>query len=271
MKFKPLSDKYEFDDVLHMGIPVHLREPIENWMRETLKRKKLLVQSGVYVKWFITDGFKESLHVNFRETYPRDWSPFAAYVFGDAERAITILQFCLSYLAHEKEANHLEHILRVGGSGYRVVKTNEDAGAYTEGAYDLIKRVPEALDEAAKPALDQNQQLMEAWRSCYGVEPNYGNVVQQCQNVLEEVLRDDYLPNDKAPQLGKLIGDIEAGKIMAFKGCDVPEDPNILLKLIDKIPGYRGMHTAGTGKDPSKDQAEYILHTTIYFWGLHRT
>ncbi len=272
MKFKPIAKRYQFDDVLSMTIESHLKEPIANWIYAVLKRKQALVEpDGIYRNYpYITTQLKEILHVNLREVYPQKWGSFIEFVLSDNERTLVILQWCLNYFARSEEANDLEWALSNGGSAYAVEKVNKDASEYVEGVYDLVERVPEPVKAMAKEALSNSEQLLEGWRACYGKNPNYKETVQQSQNVLEELLRDNYLPSDKKAQLGKLIKDIRAGKTLSYKGSDVVKQPNTLLELIQNIPEYRGMHTAGTGKNPTKQQAEYILHTTIYFWNLHQ-
>lgn len=273
MKFKPLSKKYRFeDDVLVMDFPGFLHQPIANWIWEVLKRKNLLIEAdGLYRhKSYIKEGLKETLHVNLREIFPQEWNEFINFILSDTDRTLTIIQWCLNSYANARDADNLEWALRNGGSGYEVEKTDKDASEYADGVYDLIERVPLATKLAAANSLDQNAQLQAAWRACYGRKPNYKDVVQQSQNVLEEMLRNRYLPQDKKAQLGKLITDIRAGKTLSFKGSNVLNTPNTLLDLIDQVPKYRGIHTAGSGKDPSKEQAEYVLHTTIYLWNLHQ-
>lgn len=272
MKFKPLSKKYQFNDTLVMDFPSFMHQPIANWLEDLLTRKNLLVAPDMLYpgKRYITDAFREVLHVNLRESYPQAWGDFINHILTDTDRTLTILQWCLNYHANARDANNLEWLLSSSGSGYEVEKTDKEASEYKEGIYDLIERVSTATKEAAKHALSQNEQLLTAWRACYGRKPNYKEVVQESQNVLEELLRDRYLPKDKKAQLGKLIADIKAGKTLSYKGSDVPTNPNTLLELVDQFPAYRGMHTAGTGKNPTKQQAEYILHTTIYLWNLHQ-
>jgi hypothetical protein len=71
--------------------------------------------------------------------------------------------------------------------------------------------------------------------------------------------------------LGRLIGNLRASdNKLNFKGDTVIKNKDNLLDLIDNVASFRGMHTAGKGKKPNKDEAEYILHTTIYIWNLHQ-
>ena len=272
MKFKPLSKKYQFDDTLVMDFPGFLHQPIANWLSDLLIDKNRVIKpDGLYVhEPYITDNFREILHVNFREVFPQDWNKALNFILTDTDRTTMMLQWCLNHYANEKIALNLEWMLSGGGSGYAVLKTDKSASEYDDGAYDLVERVPEATKQLAQPALNSNAELLKGWRACYGRSPNYNEAVQACQNVLEQLLRDAYLPKDVKAQLGKLIADIRAGKTLSFKGSNVLDEPNVLLDLIDKVPMYRGMHKAGTGKDAQKAEAEYILLSTIYIWSLHQ-
>lgn len=272
MKFKPLSNRYQFDDVLRMDFPDFLEKSLSNWVFSVLKRASRieLKSSGYSRAYYLTDSFHELLQVNLRETYPMYWADFDRFVFSDIDRTLTILQWCLNYYARKREGQNLEWALSTSGSGWAVLLTKKDASDYDDGVCDLVERVPSAVKQLSQIAIDNNEELLRAWRACYGRNPNYNEVVQACQNVLEQLLRDTYLPKDTKAQLGKLITDIRAGKTLNFKGSHVVAQPNMLLDLIDKVPVYRGMHKAGTGKDAQKAEAEYILLSTIYIWSLHQ-
>jgi len=272
MKFKPLSKKYQFDDTLRMDIPDYLHQPIANWLYSVLERKDAVVRSdGIYRKGaYLSKTFHEILNVNMREAYPQDWNQTINFILSDDDRTLTMLQWCLNYYARRNEAWDLEYSLSNGGVGYAVQATKTNASEYDDGVYDLIERVPEVVRNAAEDSLNSNDELLKAWRSCYGRSPNYNEVVQVCQNVLEGLLRDAYLPKDTKAQLGKLIADIRSGKTLLYKGSNVPSSPNDLLNIIQNVPQYRGMHKAGTGKDASKEEAEFVLHATIFIWNMHQ-
>lgn len=272
MTFKPLAQRYVFDDSLSMEIDSHVKESLANWIQSVLKDNEYFVEGH----WtnnspaHITTGFKEFLQIRLREVYPQTWGSFIEFIMNDRDRTLTLLQICLSRFARQRDADKLEWVLRNSGSGYAVTRTKKNASEYDQGGYDLVERVPAVVIKISDAALSSNDELMKAWVACYGVKPNYNESIGACQNVLEEMLRDNYLPNDIKVQLGKLIKDIRAGKKLDFTGSGILKDSNIMLDLIESIPAYRGLHKAGTGKDATKDIAEYALHTTIYLWNLHR-
>lgn len=274
MSFKPLSKRYVFDNTLSMDIDSHVKEPIANWIQRTLEKVKCYIGPSAWgptsSRAHITTEFKEYLHISLREVFPQTWGSFIEFVMNDKDRTLVIMQLCLDKFAKPEDAERLEIILSKGGSGYAVIKADKTKSEYDRGGYDLVERVPEIVKKASAEAIEAEEELSKSWIACYGIEPNYNEVVGACQNVLESLLRDKYLPNDKKPQLGKLIRDIKASKKLEFTGSDLLSDQNIMLELIDKAPEYRGMHKAGTGKDATKQVAEFVLHTTIYLWNLHR-
>lgn len=272
MKFKPLSKKYQFDDTLVMDFPGYMEKSLSDWLFEVLCRagRVKLRGSTLNERYYLTDDFHEALQINLREKYPMLWSDFDRFVFSDIDRTLTVFQWCLNHYARKSEGKNLEWALSIGGSGWAVLLAKKDASDYDDGVCDLVERVPSATKQLAEAAIGSNDELLKAWSSCYGHNPNYNETVQACQNVLEQLLRDTYLSKDAKAQLGKLIADIRAGKTLSFKGSKVVSQPNVLLDLIDNVPMYRGVHKAGTGKDAKRAEAECILLSTIYIWSLHQ-
>lgn len=272
MKSKPVIEKYRFDDTLLLTIPNYLHAPIGNWLYNVLVRKDLLIAAdGIYNnRTRFSKNFHEILQIEMREVYPDEWNQAINFILGDSDRTLTILQWSLNYCANQSEALGLEYSLRTGGMGYAVQSLKKDASEYDDGVYDLVERVPDVVKKMAEKSFETNEELLRAWRSCYGLNPKYNEVVQVCQNVLESVLRDRYLPKDGKAQLGKLITDIRNGKTLKYKGSDIPGEPNDLLKIIQNVPGYRGLHKAGTGKDASREEAEFVMHASILIWNMHQ-
>lgn len=271
MKFRPLSKRYQFDDTLSMNFLSHLHMPIANWLFDLLINKDLVVRpDGIYRHSpYLTNDFRETLQVNLRETFPSEWNEAIHKILETTDRTTMVMQWCLNYYADQRQANNLEWILSNGGSGYKVLKTDPEASEYTEGVYDLVERVPSPVMQTAKKALGTSSELMKAWQACYHRNPSYNETVQICQNVLESLLRDTYLPKDTKAQLGKLIIDIRNSKTLSYKGSNIPGVPNDLLSIIQNVPQYRGLHKAGTGKDAGKAEAEFILQATILIWNMH--
>ena len=271
MSFKPLGTKYSFPvDVLNLEFPDFMHRPIKNWLLETLRYVGAIEEGSIHRNTWLTSKFRDTLQIIFREVFPEDWDDAASFIFQDQDRTANFLSFVLQKFANQEDAVKLELILSRSGSGYQTIKSDKNASEYDKGAYELFHRVSPVVSEISKDALEQKD-LMDAWRYCYGLRPDYDKVVISCQNFLEQFLKDTYDPNNKKPQLGKIIGDLKnSPNKLSYKGDTAVTDKETILLLIDKIPSLRGMHTAGTGRKPSKHEAEFALHTTIYFWNLHK-
>ena len=275
MTFKPFSKKYDFVKVtLIKDFPSYLHDPIGDWLWKLLCSVDVVNIDDSYMtsgKRYVKSSFINNLQIDFREEFPRHWNQFVPFLFSDSDRICNFLAYCLQHFTDQDYANRLEYILSQGGSGYGVIKTDNKASEYDKGVYSLVDRVADSVVNQSKKALSDNELLMEAWVSCYARNHDYEKVVIKCQNFLEDFLRDTYEPSNTKPQLGKLVGNLKNSVIkLDFKGDSIISDKKDILSLIDNIPQFRGMHTAGTGKTPTREEAEYVLHTTIYVWNLHQ-
>lgn len=272
MKFIPFTDKYLFKkDTLLRGFPDYMSLPISNWMGKLLRNANAIGINHMYGTAYIESEFLDEININFREVFPKAWTEALPFIFSDSKRAADFIAMCLQNFADASEAAELETILATGGSAFKVVSTKKDASEYEEGVYTLSERVSPIVAEQSIQALDNNDLLQEAWQLCYSRNPDYGKSVIKCQNFLEHFLRDKYEPTNTEPQIGKLIGNLKkTSQKLKFKGDTVLSNKETILSLIDNIAQFRGIHTAGTGKIPNKEEAEYVLHTTIYIWNLHQ-
>jgi len=44
----------------------------------------------------------------------------------------------------------------------------------------------------------------------------------------------------------------------------------MLTSLLKEASNNRGQHTKGKGRIPTKNEAEFVLNTTILVWNLHQ-
>lgn len=270
ISFKPFGKKYDFkDSVLIRDYPEYMLSSLNNWIIEIFDRVNVIATSNNYLTngtAYVKTGFLDTLRISFREIFPQNWNDFIKFTFADVDRTSNILAFCLQNFAYKSDVESLENILSKGGSAYEAALIDED-----KDIYDLIERVPIVIKEQSEKALNENEMLRESWKFCYSRNPDYEKTVINCQNFLEEFLRNKYEPSNLKPQLGKLIGNLKsANKKLKFKGETVLNNKQDILLLLDNIPQFRGIHTAGTGKIPNKEEAEFVLHTTIYIWNLHQ-
>ncbi|OGD65587.1 hypothetical protein A2215_03145 [Candidatus Berkelbacteria bacterium RIFOXYA2_FULL_43_10] len=146
---------------------------------------------------------------------------------------------------------------------------NKSAGDYNKGVYNLERRVPVIVRKQSEKALTANDLLQDAWGFCYSRKPDYEKVVSKCCDFLEGYIAIKYFPKEKKPTLRKLIIQLsQKPQILTYKGSGIIADKALVLELLKDAIDYRGQHTSGTGKRPNKDEAEFVLHTTIYLWNL---
>lgn len=250
--------------------PNYMRQSLADWMFHTLEYDAL-DRDTLYDRAWLKKSFNHFLNIQLREVFPNEWDSFLSFVSAEAERTSNVSAVCLQNFANNENATELECILSEGGSAFKVTKTNLSSSEYDKGVYDLEYRVSKSLQKTANQILSNEDLMRQAWHHCYQRKPDYEKTVVDCQNFLEKFLRDKYEPKNLKPQLGKLIGDLKSSpNKLNFKGKKAMANSTIVLELIDKIPSLRGMHTAGTGRKPTKEEAEFVLYTTIYLWNLHQ-
>ncbi len=272
MAFKRVGQKYKFDDQqLFKDFPDYMHRPIADWLWEVLEDRAGVIILPTYDNAQLSQEFCNVLQIEFREVFPAEWDDFIEFVLGDADRTANLIALCLQKFAIEENEAKLEYILAQGGSGYEVVKTNSEASAYEKGAYDLSDRVSKVVKEQSDAAIESNQLLEEAWRHCFSRNPDYEKVVSRCSDFLEQYLGKKYFPKDKRPQLKKFVHAFESDpEKLSYKGDTVVSPKNNITSLLKEASNIRGQHTGGQGRKPSKHEAEFVLHTTIYVWNLHQ-
>lgn len=273
MKFTPFTNKYSFEgEPLLDYYPDYMRSAISQWLYDCLNYTNAIDSDSFYRKTWLTQSFKHSLEITFRETVPTEWNEFLHFLFADSERLSNFIALCLQNYAQLEHAQRLEKVLADGGSAFAVKKVEKTASEYDRGAYDLVLRVPETVQKAAAKAISQNSLIDEAWTCCYSRNPNYEKVVTKCCDFVEGFLRDKYWLNEKrTKQISAAISEFKKNpSLLRFKGDTFLSDKAKLIGLLEGIAAVRGQHTTGMGKTPTQEEAEYILHTTIYIWNLHQ-
>lgn len=249
-----------------------MRQPIANWFWEVLGDNSMVFASSSYArKQWLSESFRDSLQVRFREEFPPAWPDVLAFTFGDRDRTTNFIALCLQNFANQNEAYKLEVILSQGGSAYEVIKTDKSASEYDEGVYDLAERVSEVVKKQSEQALEDSELLKEAWDSCFSRSPDYERVVSRSSDFLEAFLGKIYFPDDTRPQLKKFVHAFERKpEILDYKGDSVVDPKSNLTSLLKEASNIRGQHIAGKGREPTKEEAEFVLHSTIYIWNLHQ-
>lgn len=267
MKFKPFTKSFDFhESSLLDDFPEYLMVPVAHWI------EKYLDERGWLYRGSIDSDFADNLRVHLRRNFPEGWREFIMEVLEDSETTTNLLALLIQNCNALDMAQELENILKIGGSAYKVeitvTKVNEHTRSYD---YEFVHRVHQIVQDTAVKALSSNKMLRKAWNSCYRHNPDYPDTVRQCCDLLEHLLRDTYEPKNRTPQLGMLLKNLQAKPSkLSFKGDDLLANKETLINLVEKATTIRGGHTAGTGRSPTADEAEFILHATILIWNMHQ-
>jgi hypothetical protein len=270
MKFKAFGDKYNFPkNVLIDNFPPFVLGPLSDWLLNTLRYDYIIEDS--FERYIgISPSFKHFLQIEFREVFPQDWNNFLKFVFEDKDRTCNIIALCLQNCANLDQANSLEYILSESGSAYEITCTDLKSAEFHKGVFDLIQRVPTSTKKFSEKAISENEMLLEAWNSCFSRKPDYEKTVSRCSDFLEAFFKKKYFPDDPKPQLKKFIHDFENNpERLQYKGSTIVSPKSMITSLLSEVSNIRGQHLAGKGRKPTRDEAEFVLNTTIYIWNLH--
>jgi hypothetical protein len=273
MSFRPFGDKYSFDKtVLTEDFPDYLLEPVTEWAYDIMYNSTLInTFNGLDSTRYVDSAFRQDLQLRLREAYSEDWSNFISQMTSTSDRLCNFLAYLLQNYSNARWAARLEAVLRLGSSAYTVAKVRKDAEEYiSAGVYDLAWYVPSAVRQEAEAALLENEILLAAWNDCYRLKPSYSSCVSSCNDFLEGYLRDKYWPQEKRTlSIYSSIKKLEANPdLLRFRGDSFLKDKTRLIALLEGISKIRGQHKSGAGRSPTKSEAEYVLHTTIYVWNL---
>lgn len=272
MKFKPVTKKYSYEsEALVEHIPDYLHGPISEWIVEILRRESFLNSVSYGSREWVDRSFINRLNVLFREQFPQAWSEFILFIFNDTERIINFLAFCLQNFAFTNESYELERILSEGGSAWAVTSVVESPQSYAQGVFELTYRVPELINKLSEESIQKESLFRKAWIACYSRNPDYEKVVSKSVDAIEGILRDKYFPKDSKPVLTKFIQDFLANPVkLSYKGDTLISPKNLITDIAKNFIVVRGQHTKGTGRVPTKEEAEFVLHYCIFLWNINR-
>lgn len=269
MKFKPFTKKFDFQEsILIENFPEYLAIPVARWIEKYLREREWIRYGG-----HVDPEFVDNLRLYLRVSLPQGWNDFINMVFSDHELTANTLSLLIQNCVNPSLAMELEDILKIGGSTYKVEVITTKIDQYrTSYKYDFVHRVSVIVQNTAKTALASNELLGQAWAACYQHKPDYPEVVRKCCDLLEHLLRDTYEPKNTTPQLGMLLKNLQAKPSkLSFKGDTLLSSKDILINLVSQATTVRGGHTAGSGRAPTVDEAEFILHSTILIWNMHQS
>jgi len=266
MKFTPITKEYAFsDNVLIKTYPQFMHKPLHDWMYTVLKVMGMIIEmQEIIFKIKFANNFVNEINTHFRETFPVKPDYFLDFVLENKDRTTNFLSLCLENYASYEDALILEKILSKSGSAYRVVLTSENPTRFKKGVAKLEERVPEIVRTSFGKVATTNSLLEEAWNACYSTSPNYETAVSRSVDAIEGHLQMKFFPKDLRPNISKFIKDLIANNKFTFKGDNLVLNKNELISIGKEFIAVRGQHQSGTGRIPTKEEAEFILHYTIF-------
>lgn len=271
MSFRPFSETYKFDkSVLTKEFPDYLFEPVVTWLVLYLKKYELL--SSRYRDAEIDVAFRQKLQLEFQRTFPASPRIFINNLKNDPDLLCNILSYFLQTYCQQDMAARLKGILRNGSSAYTVLETANNIRSYDSGVFELGWQVPQIVNEQSKDALEANDLLMDAWNECYKHNPNPSAAVSKSIDFLEGFLRDKFHPEmDRTPPIHQYVKEFtKDSSQLTFRGSTFLDDKTKLIAILDGTSKIRAEHTTGQGREATLEEAEFVLHTTIYLWNLLR-
>ncbi len=258
---KFITDSYKKkESEITVGFPDFIKTSIAEWIYSFLLEKSVIltVQSLDFPRYSLKESYKSHLNLYFKRSFPSDFGDFCKEIFEDYDLGIEVLNYFLTNTNIYSE-NKLEKILRLSGHEYKVSHIGTKKVC-------LTKRVPKEFDVLAEKVLSLSEKMMEAWNAFYGKDPDYEKTVCRCCDVIETFIKQNHFPKS-IPKFGRLVTDLRS-KVKKddsfYLGKNIDNNSN-LFEIVKEFQNYRNHHTSGTGKKPTKEDAEYILCFSIVF------
>ena len=264
MDFQPFTNSFAFDpDVLIEDFPDYLLPHVERWVRTAMHT------SGIGVSNSINSTFKRDLEFRIRRIVPNQVGSFINSWTSNPGGTCDLLTLMLQNYASDVQVTELVDLLRVNSSAYTAEPTGR--GSVDElGGYVLVRRVPEAVRQQAEIVLSASDLMRNAWNACYKMPPDYIEAVRLANDFMEGLLRDKFWSGRTRPYtVGQVVDKFEQDDSMLhFKAESFLTDKTKVIALLKGIANIRGEHTTGDGRNPTADEAEFIVQTSIYLYTL---
>jgi hypothetical protein len=212
---------------------------------------------------------------------PEQVSAFTSVILNDIRSAFKrdgdLMLDCLDYLLsrddHRKAGTFGEQVkavLQAGGSAWTVGPVG--------GRLGLVRRVPEAAQQALASALDQGGDpaslLATAWGKAFGRSPDPGRAYHEAVRAVEAAAHPVVTPNDDSATLGKIIGTMKSNprRWAVTLGHSAKVDPpDVVRQMLDLLWTNEYERHATNKNVPlhiTQEQAEaaVLLSLTLVSW-----
>lgn len=219
MPWRPPSKRHVRDvrlDEPHEGLPSHLRGPVIAWVERVFTNTVNGMPIGAALLRFQLDArLEDPLHAVEASAAAalRDLLGRAA---EDQDFALDVVDFALfhltgvlghAYRAPEKDGAALDGLLRLGGSVWEVVVSDDPDGDYrlSRRAIGPVREAIYELPASSRAA----QHLALAWNALSGRDPDPSTAYREAVRAVEAAAKPVVLPTDRLATLGKMIRAIE--------------------------------------------------------------
>lgn len=275
--YQKLSDRLQglpVTQVLHEGVPDHLEQPLRKWLYAALRggnadlvalTLEIPIRTGGHEAEYLANYAKDDLLDIADAILHLDgpWPPKDPYDYSGED-----FRLQKAFLIKE-----LELILQAGSSFLRL---NDEQKGLTRRVDATVTAAFGSASAAAaeKPeAGSASQQLSDAWRELYGVQPDPSAAYSAAIKAVESAAHAVVEPNNTKATLGTMIRalkDRSSKYRLILPGPSGDGDVEVLTKMMQLIwTGQTSRHGAQTERRiETQEEAEMAVHlaVTLVHW-----
>lgn len=144
-----------------------------------------------------------------------------------------------------------------------------------ENRYRIGRRMPEGVEEAAQRAVDDSnatagRHLSTAWREMQSMTPDASKVLRESIQAVEAAAGPVVIPNDKRPQLSKIVGALRQqkgwGLVLAQRDDGHPDHAVVLIGMLETLAFAEQHRHSGHGYSDAEAVGHVQLAATLVGW-----
>lgn len=247
-------------DVLHEGVPIHLKPELMEWIKPAVSGVSAfgdrVLNVDVFRRYDVVA--RPSTPYSIRASR-QDWPGFLWQL--DGEEVLDLADW-LVYHGTAANRDRLSNLLAEASSAWTVGVRNGHRG--------LERRVPEAVQAAADDAMSQGTAgslLAEAWVACFGRAPNTEEAYEKAIKAVEESASSVVSPKNTKATLGTMIRDMKA---QGDWKIDLPGTArDVPVSMMEALwTGQESRHGGNGYRIPTRPEAEsaVMLAVTLVQW-----
>lgn len=185
------------------GIPGHVRDPVVDWLRKVLEAGG--GASGIVAMRTLALKLRCPLPANLAGY--QVFTVLLEWVLQDEDSVLDLVDGALLTLEAYRRgdaAQELRALLRLGGSVWTVASNDQALVLAVEEA------AQQSFDDATSPPDSLSNELSVAWSNAYGRTPDASDSWDHAIKAVEHVLIPLVAPNQSKPNLGHVVGSLDA-------------------------------------------------------------